>query len=165
MDHPDFPESPAGSWPDGPVVLGAGWDISEHLVRTAVVLATGLGLHLICAFVDPAGYLTEWEPARSRTAASLDPAPNEEAPFPPGQVLQRLEAFLGPPGAEWTFRALNGDVALALGRLAESTGASLLIVGGQRPGVLARIDRFLERSVSAALTRTQTRPVLVVPGH
>lgn len=165
MDHPDFPESPAESWPDGPVVLGAGWDISEHLVRTAVVLAAGLGLHLICAFVDPAGYLTEWETDGSRTAASLDPAANEEAQFPSGRVLQSLEAFLGPPGAQWSFRVLNGDVSQALGRLTESTGASLLIVGGPRAGIRARTDRLLEGSVSAALTRTQTRPVLVVPRH
>jgi nucleotide-binding universal stress UspA family protein len=164
MDTPDFPGSPAESWPDGPVVLGTGWDVSEHLVRTAAGLAAGLGLHLICAFVDPASYLTEWEPDGSRAAASLDPAANDEADFPSGQVLQSLEAFLGPPGAEWSFRVLNGDVSQALSRLAGSTGASLLIVGGPRAGVLARMDRLLEGSVSAVLARTQTRPVLVVPG-
>jgi hypothetical protein len=151
------------TWPDGLVVLGTGWDPPERLTRAAAGLAAGLGLHLVCAFVDPAGYLTEWEPETSRAAASLDPVPNEEAHFPSGQVLQCLEAILGPPGTEWSFRVLNGDVARALGRLADSAGASLLIVGGPRPGVLARIDRFLEGSVSAVLTRTQHRPVLIVP--
>jgi nucleotide-binding universal stress UspA family protein len=150
-------------WPDGPIVLGVGWEVSERLARTAAGLAAGLGLHLVCAFVDPASYLTEWGPGGSRTASSLDPAPSEEAHFPSGEVLQSLAAILGPPGAEWSFRVLNGDVAQALGRLADSAGAALLIVGGPRAGVLARIDRLLEGSVSASLTCTQNRPVLIVP--
>lgn len=150
-------------WPAGPVVLGVGWDFSAHAVRTAASLAAGLGLHLVCAFVDPSSYLTEWEPAGSQPAVSLDPVANEEAAFPAGQVLAGLEAILGPPGAEWSFRVLNGDVAGSLTRLAGSVGASLLVVGGQRPGVRAWLDRRLEGSVSAQLTRDQRRPVLVVP--
>jgi hypothetical protein len=165
MGSPELSEFASDeTWPDGPVVLGVGWEFPERLARTAAGLAASLDLHLVCAFVDPASYLTEWEPLGSRTAASLDPAPNDEALFPSGHVLQGLEAILGPPGAEWSFRVLNGDVSLALGRLAESTGASFLIVGGPRSGIPARIDRLLEGSVSASLTRTQPRPVLVVPG-
>ena len=72
-------------WPDGPVVLDVGWNCSKHLIRTASSFATSLGQHLVCAFVDPASYLTEWEPAGSRTAVSLDPAVNEEAAFPSRQ--------------------------------------------------------------------------------
>ncbi|WP_104175661.1 universal stress protein [Arthrobacter sp. Y81] len=152
------------SWPDGPIVVGVAWDFSERLVVAAANLAAGLGLHLVCAFVDPASYLTEWEPGGSRTALSLDPAANEETDFPAGELLLRVEAVLGSPGAEWSFRVLNGDVAPALGRLAKSAGASLIIVGGRRPGILAAMDRFLEGSVSAVLVRSQGRPVLIVPG-
>ena len=152
------------SWPEGPLVLGVTWQPSERLARIASGLAASLGVHLVCAFVDPASYLTEWNPVGSRTAVSLDPAANDEAQFPSGHVLRSLEALLGPPGAGWSFRVLNGDVSQALARLAESTGASLLIVGGPRAGVLARVDRILEGSVSVALARTQPRPVLVVPG-
>jgi nucleotide-binding universal stress UspA family protein len=150
---------------DGPIVLGVAWHVSEDLLRTAAGLASGLGLHLICAFVDPASYLTEWESARSRTASSLDPAVNVEADFPSEEVLQRLQTILGPPGGLWSFRVLNGEVAHALDRMAESTDASLLVVGGPRPGRLARMARALEGSVSATLTREQARPVLVVPSH
>jgi nucleotide-binding universal stress UspA family protein len=150
---------------DGPIVLGVAWRFSEDLVRTAAGLASGLGLHLICAFVDPASYLTEWESARSRTASSMDPAVNDGADFPSDEVLQRLQATLGAPGRLWSFRVLNGDVVHALDRMAESTDASLLIVGGPRPGRLARMGRLLEGSVSATLIREQARPVLVVPSH
>ncbi|KRE54846.1 hypothetical protein ASG92_24435 [Arthrobacter sp. Soil736] len=47
---------------EGPVVLGLAWDSSDRLVRAAAALAAGLGLHLVCARVDPASYLTEREP-------------------------------------------------------------------------------------------------------
>jgi nucleotide-binding universal stress UspA family protein len=58
---------------------------------------------------------------------------------------------------------LNGEVAHALGRLAQSADAAALIVGGQRPGRIAQMGRLLEGSVSVSLTRLQGRPVLVVP--
>ncbi len=150
-------------WPEGPVILGLDWDFSDRLVRAAAALAARLGLHLVCAFVDPASYLTEWEPDGALAAHSLDPAVNEEAQFPSRQLLRSLESALGPPGQRWSFRVLNGDVSKALGRLAESIGASLIIVGGPRPGVTARMSRLLEGSVSALLIRHQKRPILVIP--
>ncbi|WP_427006938.1 universal stress protein [Pseudarthrobacter sp. H2] len=154
----------AGGWPDGPIVLGVGWRFSERLVRTAADLADALGRHLVCAFVDPASYLTEWEPDGTRTARSLDPTVNEEADFPSGQMLLSLEILLGQPGERWSFRVLNGEVSQALARLAESTGASLLVVGAERPGALAWMDRLLEGSVSASLLSRQEWPVLIVAG-
>jgi nucleotide-binding universal stress UspA family protein len=144
-------------------VLGVGWNFSDHAVRMAASLAAGLELHLVCAFVDPASYLTEWAPVAAQPAVSLDPVADEEAAYPAAQLLQRLQAILGPPGAEWSFRVLNGDVAVSLTRLAESVGASVVVVGGQRPGVRAWLDRHLEGSVSAQLARDQQRPVLVIP--
>ncbi|HEX9226335.1 MAG TPA: universal stress protein [Arthrobacter sp.] len=139
------------------------WEPSESLIRAGASLAARLDAHLICAYVDPASYLTEWEPAASRTSASLDPAVNTETDFPSGQVRDVLQAVLGPPGEEWSFRVLNGAVAQALGRLAASTDASLLIVGGQRPGRLHALERMLEGSVEGELVGLQHRPVLVIP--
>lgn len=150
-------------WPDGPIVLGVEWRPSEGLVRTAADLAGALGQHLVCAFVDPASYLTEWEQDGTRTAQSLDPAVNDETDYPSRQLQQNLEAILGQPGENWSFRVLNGDVPKALARLAESAGASLLIVGAGRPGVLAWMDRRLEGSVSTSLVSHGKWPVLIVP--
>lgn len=165
MDSPGH-ERPAAAdrqWPPGPVVLGVAWEPSESLIRAGASLAARLDAHLICAYVDPASYLTEWEPAVSRTSASLDPAVNTETDFPSGQVRDVLQGILGPPGEEWSFRVLNGAVAQALGRLAASTDASLLIVGGQRPGRLHAVERMLEGSVEGELAGLQHRPVLVIP--
>ncbi|MCU1532933.1 MAG: universal stress protein UspA [Arthrobacter sp.] len=146
-------------------MLGVGWTFSEHLIRTAAGLAAALAQHLVCAFVDPASYLTEWEPEGQRTALSLDPSVNKEADFPSRQLHRNLEAVLGQPGETWSFRVLNGDVSKALIRLAENTDASLLVVGANRPGSLAWVDRLLEGSVSASLIHNQHRPVLVVPDN
>lgn len=150
-------------WPDGPILLGVGWEFPEHVVRTAADLATALGRHLVCAFVDPASYLTEWEAKDARTAHSLDPVVNDEAEFPSEHLLLRLQAILGQPGENWSFRVLNGDVAKALARLADSLGAPLVIVGAGRPGALAWIDRQLEGPVAKALISHRARPVLVIP--
>ena len=154
---------PSEDWPDGPIILGVDWNFSEHLIRTAEALADALKVHLVCAFVDPASYLIEWEPVNQRAALSLDPSINEEAEFPSGQLQATLEAILGKPGDTWSFRVLNGDVPKALTRLAENTHATLLVVGAGRKGTLAWLDRTLEGSVPAALARQQQRPVLVVP--
>ena len=159
----DFGQAGAGAWSDGPLVLGVPWDFDERLVRAAAGLSVIMGTHLICAFVDPASYLTEWEPGGSQPGISLDPVRNVDAEFPSRHMLASLEGVLGPPGGAWTFRVLNGEVAPALGRLAESADAAALIVGGQRPGRLARMVRLLEGSVSVSLTRVQARPVLIVP--
>lgn len=159
----DRPAAVDREWPPGPVVLGVAWQPSESLIRAGASLAAGLDAHLICAYVDPASYLTEWEPAVLRTSASLDPAVNNETDFPSGQVRDLLQAILGPPGEDWSFRVLNGAVAQALARLAASTDASLLIVGGQRPGRLHAVERMLEGSVEADLAGLQRRPVLVIP--
>lgn len=148
---------------EGPIILGVGWCFSEQLIRTAAVLAASMEEHLICAFVDPASYLTEWEPANYRTALSLDPNINEEAQFPSQYLQHKLETILGKPGRAWSFRVLHGAVPKALSRLAENTSAALLIVGAGRPGSLAKLDRALEGSVSAALVHRQRRPVLIIP--
>ena len=155
--------TPPEGWPDGPVVLGVAWEPSGQLIRAAADLAATLGAHLICAYVDPASYLTEWEPEDVRASASLDPADNSETDFPSSHVRGVLQVLLGPPGEEWSFRVLNGAVARALGRLAASTDASLLIVGGQRPGRLAAMERMLEGSVGMDLAGQQRTPVLVIP--
>jgi hypothetical protein len=129
----------------------------------AAQLADGLGVHLICAFVDPSGYLAEYEPARTRTASSIDPPTNNEALFPATDVRSLLEAVLGAPGEGWSLRVLNGSVPDALARLADSAGASAIVVGGPRHGARASLSRVLERSVSVRLMALQRRPVIVIP--
>lgn len=164
MREPQTPWSADREGPGaGPLIFGVPWNCPASLAATAAGLASALDLHLICAYVDPASYLVEWSPTAELLAESLDPAVNEEAAYPASMVHERLVSILGPSGAGWSFRVLNGAVSMALARLAQSTGASMLIVGGQRPGLLSRLGRILEGSVAEELSRIQYRPVVVVP--
>ena len=70
-------------WSGGPVVPGIPWEPTHRLIRAGEDLAAVPGVHLICAFVDPAGYLAEWEPAGSRTAHPLIPRPILRGSFRP----------------------------------------------------------------------------------
>jgi hypothetical protein len=145
----------------GPLILGAPWPVPPRLVYSAAELATALQVHLVCAYVDPSSVLIEWEPLQMRTAASLDPAVNEEALYPANEVRSRITRLLGPDGTAWSFRELHGDVSTALARLADSTGACMVMVGNGRPGVLAKLGRSMEGAVADRLTRIQDRPVVV----
>lgn len=149
--------------PAGPLILGVPPTAAPGLVRTAAKLAAALELHLVCAFVDPASYLIEWESPGDLVAATLDPAVNEEALYPAEEVRRMIEAVLGPAGSDWSFRVLNGGVSNALARLGEASGASMIVVGAGRAGILSRISQTLEGSVATALTRIQNRPVVVIP--
>lgn len=152
------------AWTHGPLIVGVPWEPPRRLVARAAQLADGLDVHLVCAFVDPSGYLAEFDAARTRTAGSIDPQPNRESLFPAAEVRSALQAVLGTPGETWSLRVLNGSVPEALARLADSTGAAAIVVGGPRYGARASFSRLLERSVSARLVRIQRRPVIVVPG-
>ncbi|QDG90821.1 universal stress protein [Pseudarthrobacter sp. NIBRBAC000502770] len=161
--------SSADAWnassPIGPVVLGVPWRVPHLLVQTAAKFAADLSVHLVCAYIEPSGVLTEWDPYQSRTAASLDPTVNEEAMYPASSVTARLSEILGPPGTHWSFRELRGDISAALSRLADSSDACILVVGNGREGLFAQLNRIIEGPVASRLTRTQNRPVLVVPEH
>ena len=145
-----------------PLILGTPWSVPPLLVYAGAELAFALNVHLVCAYVDPASVLIEWEPYRMRTAASLDPVVNEEALYPANEVRSRITGLLGPDGTAWSFRELHGEVSTALARLADSTGACMLMVGNGRPGVLARLGRTVEGPVAGRLTRIQNSPVVVV---
>ena len=158
-----FDRDEGSAWTRAPLIVGVPWAPPRRLIERASELADGLGVHLVCAFVDPSGFLAEFDAARTRTAGSIDPRPNPESLFPVTEVRSALEAVLGVPGEAWSLRVLNGSVPEAIARLAESTGASAIVVGGPRHGTRAGFSRLLERSVSARLVRIQHRPVIVVP--
>ena len=52
------------------------------------------------------------------------------------------------------FRALGGDIARALGRLAETLQAELIVVGSRRGGLRSSVHEFLGGSVAVHLARS-----------
>jgi len=78
-------------------------------------------------------------------------------------LRERLQEALDGSGLRWSFVTLAGDPARALGRLAESADASVIVVGTRERGLGARFEELLVGSVAVHLTHRQHRPVLVVP--
>lgn len=147
-----------------PLVVGVLPAQSPEVLQTAGVLARSLATRLICAYVDEASYLVEWDPARSAHRLSLHPdTDNAEIRAVTQELRASIESACSPLGIDWSLRSLAGDPARALGRLAAETGAAMIIVGTPEPGLGHRLTAALNGSVAAWLSHHQDRPILIVP--
>lgn len=152
-----------------PLLVGIMPKQHPEVLQTAASLAARLGVPLLCAYVDEASYLVEWDPARSAHRLSLHPdADDEDIRSLTMELKGSVQAAVDkvPAGmgkVEWTLRTLAGDPARALGRLAAETGAPMIVVGTSERGFSHRLSEALNGSVGAWLTHHQSRPVLVVP--
>lgn len=152
----------------GPAPLVVGVLPGQHpeVLQSATNLADKMGVPLLCAYVDEASYLVEWDPARSAHRMSLHPDKDDADVR---AVNEELRGTVGSACAgksvEWTLRILSGDPARALGRVAAEANAAMIIVGTPERGLGHRISAALNGSVAAWLTHHQDRPVLVVPAR
>lgn len=147
-----------------PLVVGVLPGQSPEVLQTAASLAAKLTAPLICAHVDEASYLVEWDPARSAHRLSLHPeTDNAEIRAVTEELRNSIASAISPLGIDWTLQLLAGDPARALGRLAGDVGAAMIIVGTPEPGLGHRISAALNGSVAAWLSHHQDRPILIVP--
>ena len=147
-----------------PLVVGVVPGQYPEVLRTAASLAAGLAAPLICAFVDEASYLVEWDPARTAHRLSLHPdADDAEIRAVTRELRSIVAAACDGPGVAWTLRTLAGDPARALGRLAAEAGAGMIIVGTPERGLGHRLSEALNGSVAAWLSHHQDHPILIVP--
>lgn len=152
-----------------PLVVGIAPGQHAEVLQTAAALAARLGTRLLCAYVDEASFLVDWDPARPAHRLSLHPGTDDENI---GGVALELKSAIetavanipaGTVAAEWTLQTLAGDPARALARLAAETDAPMIIVGTPERGLSHRLAEALSGSVGAWLTHHQSRPVLIVP--
>ena len=80
---------------------------------------------------------------------------------PEAQVLGRTFAWM--TGVEWRTLVLAGDVPTALGHLAHTVDASMIVVGAHPSSVSGSIQEFFNRSIGIQLAHHQDRPVVVIP--
>lgn len=152
----------------GPVVMGAVPGQPPAVAHRAAELALSLGVPLICAYVDVTSYLADdpggRRPSDPSGARPIDPdGIDDDVEGIAAALKARLGETLDAGGVPWSFVALAGDPARALGRLAEASGASIIVVGTRERGLGARFEELLVGSVAVHLTHRQHRPVLVVP--
>ena len=154
---------------DRPLLVGIMPRQHPEVLQTAATLAAGLGAPMVCAYVDEASYLVDWDPARSAHRLSLRPHAGIEElrTLTTGleAQIQKVvdQAPAGSAAVEWTLRTLTGDPARSLGRLAADVEAPMIIVGTSDRGFSHRLSEALNGSVGAWLSHHQGRPVLVVP--
>ena len=147
-----------------PLVVGVLPGQGSEVLRAAAALASKIAAPLICAYVDEASYLVEWDPARSAHRLSLHPdTDNAEIRAVTKELRNMIGSACDALGVRWTLRTLAGDPARALGRLAAEVGAAMIIVGTPEPGLGHRISAALNGSVAAWLSHHQDHPILIVP--
>ncbi|HET8877980.1 MAG TPA: universal stress protein [Arthrobacter sp.] len=147
----------------GAVLMGVVPGQPLAVVHRAAELASSLGVPLVCAYVDVTTYLADEAGGRG-AARPIDPdGIDDDVEGIAAGIKDRLRDALGGSGVQWSFVALAGDPARALGRLAETTDASIIVVGTRERGIGARFEELLVGSVAVHLTHRQHRPVLVVP--
>jgi nucleotide-binding universal stress UspA family protein len=152
-----------------PLLVGIMPKQHPEVLHTAATLAAQLGAPLVCAYVDEASYLVDWDPARSAHRLSLHPdADDEDIRARTVELTEVIETAVAkiPAAAkpvEWSLRTLTGSSARALAQLAAELDAPMIIVGTPERGFSHRLAEALSGSVGAWLSHHQSKPVLVVP--
>lgn len=152
-----------------PLLVGVLPHQHSEVLMTATSLAAKLAVPLLCAYVDEASYLVEWDPTRSAHRLSLHPDKDDDdirsVTTELKGVIAEAVADAATPATpvDWTLRTLAGDPGRALARLAAESNSPIIIVGTSERGLTHRISEMLNGSVGLWLTHHQSRPVLVVP--
>ncbi|MFB9309838.1 nucleotide-binding universal stress UspA family protein [Agromyces hippuratus] len=147
-----------------PVIVGVVPGQPAQVVQQAAVFASRFGTELVCAYVNPARYPVEEAADGSVESASLDPdfAGDDETVFDES-LTRSLRERLATTAVPWRTLALAGDVAGALGHLAETLDAAMIVVGAHEHSLGGSVREFFSRSVGAQLAHRQPRPIVIVP--
>ena len=147
-----------------PLVVGVLPGQHPEVLQTAAALAKRLAAPMICAYVDEASYLVEWDPARSAHRLSRHPDADDARFRETAQELRSvIQERCAGLGIDWTLRTLAGDPARSIGRLAADTNALIIVVGTPERGIGHRLSAALNGSVAAWLSHHQEHPILIVP--
>jgi nucleotide-binding universal stress UspA family protein len=130
----------------------------------AVGFAREFNARLVCANVEAGNYVVAEHPNGSVESRPIDPdQPDWNTAIFDGSLAARIRAIADKKGVRVEFRELAGDIAHALGRLAEVLNAEMIIVGSRRGGLRSTMHEVFGGSVAAHLAHRQPRPVVIIP--
>jgi nucleotide-binding universal stress UspA family protein len=130
--------------PDRHIVVGVTPKQPPEVIRQAARFARQFEAVLVCANVDAAAYVVAEHPDGSVDSRPIDPdQPDWDTAVFHGGLADRIGALAQPEGVHVEFRELAGDIAHALGRLAEILQAEMIIVGSRRGGFRSSMHEFL----------------------
>lgn len=134
------------------------------VLRQAVGFAREFNARLVCANVEAGSYVVAEHPNGSVESRPIDPdQPDWNTAIFDGSLAARIRAIADKEGVRVEFRELAGDIAHALGRLAEVLNAEMIIVGSRRGGLRSTMHEVFGGSVAAHLAHRQPRPVVIIP--
>jgi len=146
------------------LVVGVVPEQPDDVVLQAIRFAQMLGASLVLATADATRYTTERNADGSVTAFPIDPDSAETITeeFEP-EFAEHLRHLLKPTGLVWTMRAVAGDPAHELARIAHERDALAIIVGTRQRGLRTTAHEFFNGSVAVHLAHRQHHPVIVIP--
>ncbi|SDC14879.1 Universal stress protein family protein [Sanguibacter gelidistatuariae] len=158
-------DSPAPP-PLQPVVVGVSPGQPPHIVQHAARFAAAFRAELICAYVNPGRFTTSESDDGSVTSRSIDPDFSEpgEDEFDAGLEAELADILAG-THVTWSTRLLAGDITVALGHLATTVDAAMIVVGTHERSFSGGVQEFFNRSVAVHLAHRQQRPVVVIPAR
>jgi nucleotide-binding universal stress UspA family protein len=134
------------------------------VLRQAVGFARQFNAMLVCANVEAGSYVVAEHPNGSVESRPIDPdQPDWNTALFDSSLAARIRDIADKEGVRVEFRELAGDIAHALGRLAEVLNAEMIIVGSRRGGLRTTMHEVFGGSVAAHLAHRQPRPVVVIP--
>ena len=146
------------------VVVGVTPKQPPAVIRLAARFAREFQAVLVCANVEAGSYVVAEHPDGSVESRPIDPdQPDWNTAVFDGGLANEIRTLAQAEGIRVEFRELAGDIAHALGRLAEVLDAEMIIVGSRRGGLRSSMHEFFGGSVAAHLAHRQPRPVVVVP--
>lgn len=149
---------------DHVVVVGVTRKQPPVVVQQAARFARHFDAVLVCANVDPGSYVVAEHPDGSVDTRPIDPDLPDwtSSPFD-DELASRIRTLARQEQVEVRFRELAGDIGHALGRLADTLSAEMIVVGSRRGGLKTGMHDFFGGSVAVHLAHRQRRPVVVVP--
>ena len=150
--------------PSSYIVVGVIPKQADAVIIAAAEFARRFDAAIVLASVDTSSYAVDERADGTVMAMPFNPDMPVmiEETFDP-DLRARLASLLDPRGVQWSSRALAGDPAKALGELADSLDALVIIVGTREPTIRQGIREFFSGSVAANLAHRQRRPVVVIP--
>lgn len=153
-----------GGRQDRYVIVGVTERQPSAVLRQASRFARHFDAILVCAHVAADSYVVAEHPDGSVESRPIDPDLPEwaDAAFDRG-LAERIRDLAGKEEVTVEFRELAGDIAHALGRLAEVLDAEMIVVGSRHDRLRASMHEFFGGSVAAHLAHRQPRPLVVIP--
>lgn len=153
-----------GDSTDRYIVVGVTPKQPLTVLRQAARFARHFQAELVCANVDPGSYVVAEHPDGSVESRPIDPdQPEWNTAVFDGGLAHRIRSMADHEGVSVEFRELAGEIAHALGRLADVLDAEMIVVGSQRGGLRSGMHEFFGGSVAARLAHRQPCPVVLVP--